>query len=174
MRVDPGSVKDQRGRPLSGPVLSTRFAFLADRPALRWDAAEGIAERFGPQMVPLRGRGYERADIRIHPIDPLGRDFWPFPHDALETEDDTPPPLAGDEPGAWKKSDAISRAAMRARIHGLGSPAVSELVGLPIVRGGVEAKFGLDLKPLFQKISGADQPGTYLVGLRPLDGPSRR
>jgi len=33
---------------------------------------------------------------------------------------------------------------------------------------------GLDLKPLFQKIAGADQPGAYLVGLRTLDGNKRR
>jgi hypothetical protein len=46
-------------------------------------------------------------------------------------------------------------------------PAVSEIVRLPTQRGGVEAKFGLDLKGQFAKIAGADQPGTYLVGLRP-------
>ena len=113
LRLAPGALKDRRGRALSGGVASSRFAFLADRPALRWDAAQGIAERFGPQMVPLRGRGYDRADIRIHPIDPSGRDFWPFPRDGIETADDTPPPLAGDEPAPWSGPEAIHRRAMR-------------------------------------------------------------
>ena len=142
LRVEPGALKDRRGRALSGGVASSRFAFLADRPALRWETAQGVAERFGPQMVPLRGRGYDRADIRIHPIDPFGRDFWPFPHDGIETADDTPPPLAGDEPASWNRPEAIHRRAIAARIRALGSPAVSELVALPIARGGVEAKFG--------------------------------
>ena len=174
LQVKPGALKDARGRALSGAALSSRFAFLADRPALRWDASQGIAERFGPQLVPLRGRGYDRADIRIYRIDPAGRDFWPFPHDGIETEDDAPPPLAGNEPEPWSGPDEIRRRAIAARIRALGSPAVSELVALPIARGGVEARFGLDLKPLFQKIAGADQPGAYLVGLRTLDGNKRR
>ena len=174
LQVAPGSLKDARGRALSGPAVSSRFAFLADLPALRWDAAQGIAERLGPQMVPLRGRGYDRADIRIYKIDPAGRDFWPFPKNGLVTEDDAPPPLAGNEPANWNSPDEIRRRDIAARIRALGSPAVSELVALPIARGGVEARFGLDLKPLFAKIAGPDQPGAYLVGLRTLDGNRRR
>ncbi len=174
LQVAPGSLKDHRGRLLSGAAASSRFAFLADRPALRWEASQGIAERFGPQLVPLRGRGYDRADIRIYKIDPAGRDFWPFPQKGVETEDDTAPPLAGNEPAPWSGPDEIRRKAIAARIGALGSPAVSELAQLPIARGGVEARFGLDLKPLFQKIAGAEQPGAYLVGLRTLDGNKRR
>ncbi|HEV8678267.1 MAG TPA: alpha-2-macroglobulin family protein, partial [Stellaceae bacterium] len=174
LHVAPGALKDSRGRLLSGAAASSRFAFLADRPALRWDAAQGIAERLGPQLVPLRGRGYDRADIRIYRIDPTSRDFWPFPRTGLVTEDDAPPPLAGNEPENWHSTDDIRRRAIAARIRALGSPAVSELVSLPIARGGVEARFGLDLKPLFAKIAGTDQPGAYLVGLRTLDGNKRR
>ena len=51
---------------------------------------------------------------------------------------------------------------------------MSELVTLPTQRGGVEAKFGLDLRPLLTKIAGAEQAGTYLVGLRPVDDRKRR
>jgi uncharacterized protein YfaS (alpha-2-macroglobulin family) len=174
LQVSPGSLKDARGRILSGAALSSRFAFLADRPGLRWLVSQGIAERLGPQLVPLRGRGYNRADIRIYRIDPTGRDFWPFPQSGIETEDDTAPPLAGNEPPPWSGPDEIRRRAIVARIAALGSPAVSELVDLPIARGGVEARFGLDLKPLFQKIASANQPGNYLVGLRTLDGSKRR
>ncbi|OWJ63787.1 alpha-2-macroglobulin [Inquilinus limosus] len=174
LRIDPGSLKDVRGRPLSGPATNARFVFPPDLPALAWDAGQGISERFGPQMVPLRGHGYDRADIRIHRIDPLGRDFWPFPAEGLTTQDDTTPPLAGNEPSPWKDAAAIDRDAMAERIAALGSPAVSELVPLPSLRGGVSAKFGLDLKPLLAKIAGASQPGTYMVGLRPVDGADRR
>ena len=63
--------------------------------------------------------------------------------------------------------------AIAARIKALGSPAVSELVPLPVQRGGAPTKFGLDLKPLLAKIAGPDQPGTYLVGMRTVDGTKR-
>ena len=48
------------------------------------------------------------------------------------------------------------------------------MVTLPIRRGGTAAKFGLDFKPLFAKIAGANQPGAYLIGMRTVDGESRR
>ena len=62
---------------------------------------------------------------------------------------------------------------MAARIKALGSPAVSALLDLPIQRGGVDAKFGLDLQPLLARIAGPKQPGTYLVGLRAVTAPTR-
>src|SRR5262249_4837534 len=135
---------------------------------------QGIVERFGPQLVPLRGGGYDKVDVRIHAIDALSRDFWPFPAGGVETKDDVAPPLPGNEPAPWTGADDAQRDAIAARIKALGSPAVSELVALPIRRGGVAAKFGLDLKPLLAKIAGAGQPGAYLVGMRTVDGDSRR
>ena len=63
--------------------------------------------------------------------------------------------------------------AIAARINALGSPAVSELAALPIQRGGAGAKFGLDLKPFFARIKGPDEPGAYLVGVRPIAGGKR-
>src|SRR3954470_1083505 len=174
LRVAPGAVKDGRGRPLEGQPFAQRFAFTADKPSLVWDANQGIVERFGPQMVPLRGRGYERADVRIHAIDPMSRDFWPFPAKGLETDDADAPPLPGNEPQRWADKGDIAADAMMQRIKALGSPAVSELVSLPTQRGGLEAKFGLDLRPLLAKIAGPEQAGTYLVGLKPVDGGKRR
>jgi hypothetical protein len=174
LRIAPGAVRDGRGRALDGPAFAQRFAFTPDKPSLVWDANQGIVERFGPQMVPLRGRGYDRADVRIHAADPLARDFWPFPADGIETEDAEAPPLPGNEPKRWAEDGNIAAEAMKERLKALGSPAVSELLPLPTQRGGVEAKFGLDLKPLFAKIAGAGQAGTYLVGLRPIDGGKRR
>src|SRR5262249_43394802 len=102
------------------------------------------------------------------------RDFGRFPAGGVETKDDVAPPLPGNEPAPWTGADDAQRDAIAARIKALGSPAVSELVALPIRRGGVAAKFGLDLKPLLAKIAGAGQPGAYLVGMRTVDGDSRR
>ena len=171
LRLD-GGLKDQRGRVLQGETAAHRFAFAPSKPALGWDAAEGIVERFGPQMVPLRGRGYARADLRIHPIDPLSRDFWPFPPGVV-TQDTNPPPLPGNEPEHWTDTDAVGRADIELQLGALGSPAVSDLVDLPTQRGGIDAKFGIDISPLLSRIAGAGQPGAYLLGLRPVDGQKR-
>jgi uncharacterized protein YfaS (alpha-2-macroglobulin family) len=174
LRIAPGALRDSRQRLLEGAPLVQRFAFAADKPSLQWDVRQGIVERFGPQFVPLRGRGYDKADVRIHAIDPLARDFWPFPSNGVDTTDGESPPLPGNEPGRWTQTSDVEDKAIIARIKALGSPAVSELVPLPIQRGGMEAKFGLDLGPHFARIVGAGQPGIYLVGLRPTDGVKRQ
>ncbi len=171
--VAPGSIKDSRGRTLTD-AFTQRFAFTRDIPALQWDAGYGLVERFGAQLLPLRGRGYDRADIRIHAIDPLARDFWPFPQQGVETSDAEAPPLPGNEPARWAESGNIEAEAIKARLKTLGSPAVSRLVDLPIKRNGADAKFGVDLKEDFARISGRGQPGAYLVGLRAVDQDKRR
>jgi len=172
LTLAPGALRDIRKRALASR-FSQRFAFDRDRPALAWDAAQGLVERFGPQLLPLRGRGYDRADIRIHAIDPLARDFWPFPKSGVETEDSAAPPLPGNEPAHWGETDAPEAGAIAERIKALGSPAVSALLDLPIRRNGADAKFGLDLSSEFAKIAGAGQPGTYLIGLRAVDEKKR-
>jgi uncharacterized protein YfaS (alpha-2-macroglobulin family) len=173
LTLAPGSLTDQRARALAEPARTLRFAFRPAPPRLTWDGSQGIVERDGPQMVPVRGHGYAHADLRIHRIDPLDRDFWPFPNEGVQTEDAGAPPLPGNEPAAWTQSASIRAKDIAARIKALGSPAVSELMDLPDIAGGGEAKFGLDLQPLLARIAGARQPGTYLVGLRPLQGGMR-
>jgi uncharacterized protein YfaS (alpha-2-macroglobulin family) len=171
--VAAGALHDRTGRALAAPV-SARISFAPGTPALAWDVPQGIVERLGPQMVPLRGHGYDRADIRIHPIDPLSRDFWPFPRAGITTADDAAPPLPGNEPGHYNEPAPISGDAMAARIAALGSPAASLLMDLPIHRGGVDAKFGLDLAGTLAAIAGPRAPGAYLVGLRTVDGRTRQ
>ncbi len=154
--------------------MAARFSFAPGTPSLAWDATQGVVERLGPQMVPLRGHGYDRADLRLYPIDPLGRDFWPFPRGGLRTSDDRAPPLPGSEPLPYVEAGPISGDDMALRLLALGSPSVSELVDLPIRRGGVDAKFGIDIAPMLTRIAGAGQPGAYLLGLRPVDGGFRQ
>jgi len=173
LAIAPGTLKDTAGRVLAKPVL-TRFSFTSAVPSLNWDAREGIVERLGPQMAPLRGFGFDRADIRVHPIDPLSRDFWPFPRAGVTTQDEAAPPLPGNEPAHYADAGPISGDDMAARIKALGSPAASALVDLPIRRGGVDTKFGIDLAPILAGIAGPQQPGAYLVGLRPVNGSTRQ
>ena len=173
VQIAPGAIKDTRGRVLAEAVHA-RVSFNAGSPALAWDVPQGIVERLGPQYVPLRGHGYDRADVRVYAIDPLSRDFWPFPKAGLTTSDDRVPPLPGNEPLHYVQPHPISGDAMAARVIALGSPAASELMDLPIHRGGVDAKFGLDLGPTLAKIAGPRAPGTYLVGVRAVDSGARQ
>jgi len=173
LAISAGALQDTHGRALEA-AQTAKLRFVAGMPALAWDTAQGIAERLGAQMVPLRGHGYDRADMRIHAIDPLSRDFWPFPRGGLVTSDIQAPPLPGKEPGFYTRLGPIPEPDIAARIQALGTPAFSALMDLPIRRGGVDAKFGLDFSPAFSAISGAQQPGTYLLGLRTVDGTQRQ
>ncbi len=67
-------------------------------PSCSWRASQGVVERFGAQMVPVEGRGDERVDLRILPVDPLDRSFWPFPERPLEVDESPRPPGPGEEP----------------------------------------------------------------------------
>ena len=126
----------------SPPPWRRGFRFAPGTPSLGWDAPQGIVERLGPQMVPLRGHGYDQADLRIYPIDPLGRDFWPFPRAGLVTSDDRAPPLPGNEPPPYVEAGPISGDDMALRILALGSPSVSRTGGSadPARRGGRQVR----------------------------------
>src|SRR6185312_15081649 len=106
----------------------------------------------------------------IHKIDPLDRSFWPFPNEPVTVDESAVPPAPGEEPQPFTEVNRfISASELSAQIKALGSPSISDLIDLPLRKGGAAAKFGVDLKPYFARIGGADQPGTYLVGLRRLD-----
>lgn len=175
LRLAPADLRDRHGNVLALKGSEEfRLAFAPERPALQWDAAQGIVERLGPQMIPLRGRGFSRVDLRIHAIDPASRDFWPFPDQPVMVDDNQEPPLPGTEPQPHREGRDIAAEEIAKRLKALGSPAFSDVVSLPLTKGGTPAKFGLDLKPHLARIAGQDRPGTYLVGLRPLDSTSQR
>jgi uncharacterized protein YfaS (alpha-2-macroglobulin family) len=168
-------IVDAKGRPLEVHGQSEVFlAFPQLSGFLRWTASQGIVERFGPRQLPLEGRGFERVDLRIYPIDPLDRSFWPFPDAPVALDESTRPPGPGEEPEPWLAADkGVSAAALARYLRALGSPPVSELVALPLRRAGATARFGVDLAPHLERLAGRDAPGTYLVGLRRLDSKRR-
>ncbi|HSM50379.1 MAG TPA: alpha-2-macroglobulin, partial [Thermoanaerobaculia bacterium] len=177
LRLVPAPLSDETGRPLDlAGANELVLSFPRPSPYLRLAAATGIAERRGPQMVPLAGRGEERIDLRIHRIDPLDRAFWPFPATPVAVDEERRPPGPGERPAAWERPESgPSPDEIAARIAALGSPSVSAILDLPLRRDGGSASFGLDLQPHRARLAGDGAPGTYLVGLRRLDGdPVRR
>src|SRR5207249_3297133 len=65
--LTPAAVTDVQGRSLEMTGESELWVYFPRQPSyLGWRAAQGLVERFGPQMVPLDGRGKERLDLRLH------------------------------------------------------------------------------------------------------------
>ncbi len=171
----PTPLKDRQGRALemrAESELSVYFPGLPRR--LAWVSGDGVVERLGPQTVPLTGRGTERLDLRIHRVEPLDRAFWPFPRQSLSLDEAGRPPGPGEEPDPHTDLQPASVFELQRQIGALGSPLVSTLVTLPFKRDGKGATFGLDLGAHLARIAGVERPGTYLVGLRRLDGSSER
>src|SRR5260221_6378005 len=126
-------------------------------------------------MLPLKGRGFDMVDIRIHEIDPLDRSFWPYPSARVTVDDSAAPPAPAEDLRPFDDASRyVSDSEIAAQIKALGSPSVSDLIALPLKKGGAAATFGVDLKPYFAHIGGAGKAGTYLVGLRRLDRSSER
>ncbi len=111
-------------------------------------------------------------------IDPLDRSFWPFPDRPVEVDEGARPPGPGERPQPLTGGDAtISPAGLAQQIAALGSPGVSVLVDLPLRRDAAAAAFGLDLASHLARLTGGGgtggletPPGTYLVGLRRVNG----
>jgi uncharacterized protein YfaS (alpha-2-macroglobulin family) len=173
------AIVDGHGRHLDlrGPT-ETYLVFPQRESYLRWGASQGIVERFGPRMAPIEGRGDERLDLRLYPIDPLDRSLWPFPDSPVTVDESQRPPGPGEEPAPWKEADrGVPASELTSHLKVLGSPPVSTLVTLPLRREGSSARFGLDLGPHLDRLNAAGTagaPGTYLVGLRRLDRSSLR
>ena len=174
--VMPIALFDMRNRPLLSKAASQLYLYFPPKPkSLQSQLGQAIVERFGPQQLPLLGRGFERVDLRIYPLDPLNRSFWPFPEQPVQTEEQTAPPAPGEEPEAFSHvATQIDARGLTRQLRTLGSPPVSTIVKLPLRLTGSAARFGLDLEPHFAAIAGKHQPGTYLVGVRKLDESAQR
>ncbi|HEX4505804.1 MAG TPA: alpha-2-macroglobulin family protein, partial [Alphaproteobacteria bacterium] len=173
--LEPTTLKDTRGRALVMNGRSAAYLFWpAEKPFLNLAYGTGMVERFGPQMVPMHGRGYAEADVRIHAVDPLDRSFWPFPLQPVVVNEDDRPPSPGEEVQHHTEDRPIDTDELMKQLQRLGSPSVSELEKLPLTPLGTSARFGLNLAPAFARISGKDHPGTYLVGIRRLDKENTR
>ncbi len=171
----PFPLKDTRGQllDLSGKTEFS-FYFLRKPPYLRWTRSQGVMERYGPHMIPLTGRGHSRMDLRIHPIDPMDRSFWPFPESPVMVDESQRPPGPGEESGHFDFSRSVQSGEIAKRIHALGTGPVSAMVSLPLADDGRAAGFGLDISNHLETLSGKHVPGTYLVGLRRLDSAGHR
>lgn len=173
--VYPVPLVDNDGRPLEMRGPSEVSVFFPRRPAyLRLGRGEGMAELHGPRMVPVEGRGHDRFDLRIFPVDPLDRDFWPFPEDPVTVDESQRPPGPGETPADITGDQLVNMWGLRQRLAALGAPPVSTMVELPLEHDGGSASFGLDLAPYLRRLTADGTPGHYLIGIRPLDAGSVR
>jgi len=171
----PAPVRDRGGRALEMEASSELSLYFPRPPAyLRWGTSQGVVELHGPHRVPVEGRGHDRFDLRLYPVDPFDRGFWPFPDAPVAVDESERPPGPGETPELFAQQRHIREWELSQRLTSLGSPPVSTLVDLPLRREGAAARFGLDLEPHLARLSGPGAPGHYLVGLRPLGETSER
>lgn len=174
--INPVPIRDSDGR-LLRMERSSRFYFFfpAKSPYLKWKKANGIVELKGPKVFPVEGRGDTRVDLRIYKVDPLDRNFWPFPAQGVSVNESELPPGPGEAPrninltGSYPDTNLIAK-----HIQTLGSPGYSDIVPLPSGLESNSATFGLPLEKALRKAGGGNTPGAYLIGIRRLSGdPSR-
>lgn len=176
VRLAPAPIWDQNNRALEIENPSEAFLYFPKLPDyVRMKSGHGIIERFGPQMIPVEGRGEERVDLRIHKIPALDLSFWPFPDEQVSSDESLRPPGPGEEEVSIEQSaGSVSYSHISDFIRQLGTPLVSELVPLPLSRDGGGGSFGLDLEPFLSRASGKGAPGTYLVGIRDISQATTR
>ncbi|MBF0226921.1 MAG: hypothetical protein HQK76_15860 [Desulfobacterales bacterium] len=167
----PSPITDKKGRMLKINKPSELFLYFPKKENyLKWEVTQGIIERYGPQMVPVSGRGFTRADIRIYKINPMDRSFWPFPYESVSVNEEIRPQGPGEEPSQFNIANRyITGEEIAYQIKALASPDISEIIEIPIKNTNSAAKFGIDLKPYLEKINGKKAPGTYIVGIRKID-----
>ena len=167
LTLEETALTDTNGRNLSEfGETAVYFYYTHADPYLRWRQSRGILERYGAQKFPMEGRGEEQVDLRVYKLDPLDRNFWSFPDRPVRVNEESRPPGPGEEPAFTRN--------MPKHIQLLGSPLISRLVSLPMKDRMGNLRFGLDLKALLTKISGEDQPGTYLLGYRRIGSSTQR
>lgn len=175
MRIASAPVVDSEGRPLQDPGDVELYFYVGwKRPFLRFRDGQVMLEQKGPRMIPLVGYGEPRADVRIVRIDPLHRGLWPFPGTPVVVNEQLPPPFPGEEPELPALGTYVDSGALAQHLRLLGSPLVSRVFDLPLLDKSGTTSFGLDVGPALDGVLGARRPGTYLVGLRRLQGEPER
>lgn len=172
--IAPVDIKDTDGRKLRLGKACSFYAYQPlDKQYARWGLGHGLLERFGPQHFPLLVNGVKSLDVRAYKIDPLHKAFWPFPDSPVRIDESSPPPGPGEEPTPDRElAEPLYAYDIPRHIQMLGSPPYSAVLDLD--KEGVTRFKSMDLKAIFAKVSGAERPGTYLVGFRPLDGSTER
>lgn len=175
MKIASAPVEDNEGRALQDPGDVELYFYVGwKRPFLRFREGQAMLEQKGPRMIPLVGYGEPRADVRIYRIDPVHAGLWPFPASPVVVNEDSAPPFPGEEPalpplGAYVQPDELAQ-----HVRLLGSPLVSRVMDLPLLDKSGTTSFGLDIGPALDGAVGNRRPGTYLVGLRRLQGAPER
>ncbi|MCO4746147.1 MAG: alpha-2-macroglobulin [Proteobacteria bacterium] len=169
----PTAIQDTRGRSLDIQGSSKLYLTFEKRsPYLAWQAS-GVMELHGPKRIGLSGRGHGRAVLRVVPVEPENRNYWPL-HSTLEINEATRPPGPGEEPENFTELRQATTREVAQRLKALPTTGFSRVVDLPLREDGGAATFGLEIDEALTELSGKDKPGHYLVGVRTLDGSTKR
>ncbi len=177
LQIADAPVFDDLGRRLKDPGHADVYFFVGwKKPFVRVARGNISVEAKGPRMLPLVGYAEAKLDVRVHRIDPLHLGLWPFPQEPLSVVEDAEPPMPGYEPDLPRLPSLVSRSDLAKHVRLLGTPLVSRVVDLPLANKGGTTSFGLDVGRLLdgERTLGTKKPGTYLVGVRRLQGAAER
>ncbi|HPQ42169.1 MAG TPA: hypothetical protein PLV45_17495, partial [bacterium] len=168
-------LKDHRNRTLHlDDFIEFPFVFRTPDPLLEWECHTAVVERYGPKMLPIRGRGNHTAELRLYKIDPLDRRLWPFPETPVRTDPMEKPPGPLTQREYHDQTRYESPWDLQETLKTFGSPNVTELINLPLNTMGPAGRYGLDIASYLETIDGRNAPGTYLAALQPMDSPGER
>ncbi|HCM29149.1 MAG TPA: hypothetical protein DIC34_21870 [Treponema sp.] len=153
-------------RAVSAAPSSFHFYFKQESAFVSWKAAGALVERYGPRLFPMEGRGTGKIDLRLQRIDPLSYDFFPFPRSPVAIEENSRPPMPGEEPAPGTD--------VAGHIRLLLSPTVSKVADLPVSSSSPRASWGLDVGAELDSAFGKNPAGSFLIGYRTLDKGTRR
>lgn len=177
LRIADAPILDDLGRRLQDPGEAAVHFFVGwKQPWLRSLQGRIVVEANGPRQLPMSGYGDTRADVRLHRIDPRNAALWRFSSSPMVIDEESAPPFPGEEPSMPDVPGQSTDRQMEEHIRLLGSPLVSRIVDLPLKGKAAPMTFGLDVGALIDSAPGLGKrmPGTYLVGVRRLQGRPQR
>ncbi len=177
LRIADAPITDDLGRRLQDPGEAAVHFFVGwKQPWLRVLRGHVVVEANGPRQLPMSGYNDARADVRLHRVDAHHLGLWPFPETPVVIDEESAPPFPGEEPILVTTPGDVTRWDLAAHLRLLGSPLVSRIVDLPLKGKASPMTFGLDVGALIDSAPGLSKknPGTYLVGVRRLQGRPER
>jgi len=168
-------LRDNRDRKLHlENALEFQFVFKKPNTMLKWKSDMVLIERYGAKMLPLKGRGNQIADLRIHRIDPLDRTLWPFRSKNLSTDPDQQPPGWSQNQEYHDQAQYTDTWQLKRTLKTLGSPQISELLELPLNPMGKAGVYGINIENYLRQIDGKNAPGAYLAGIQSVNDSGSR
>ncbi|MDR0305715.1 MAG: hypothetical protein LBI42_02640 [Chitinispirillales bacterium] len=163
--INPVPVYDSECRVLINRNPCVLFAYKSKTPpAAQWERGFAVVERYGPQYLAIDAQGVSQLDFRVYKIDPLHKVFDHLQQPSVFVAENRDSSNISSEQ-KQNETALLYANEIDAYIKTLGDPHYSKILN-------VNQK-NIDLKPVFNAVSGKESPGAYLVGINHHRDPAR-